>query len=298
MNHVTGKENVLDFPEREIKNKERSICASGFFSIPNELADKLCSTRLSDQKHRVLFAVMRRTIGYHKLVDWVSLEQLHEMTDIKKPNLSKTIKTLLERRILIREGRKLGINQTVSEWVDKVRTLSKQITKVMPIDNDCYADRQPNHEQKVMPMDNAVIQTDNNCYADRQPQKNTILQNTNIKKRNKKKTLKPPDQKSSTPPVDFSVFEGITSEQISELKRIRKANKGGPISQRVANQLAKEFIRARQYGFTLDDCLTEWETRSWKSFKAAWVAPKELYHSKPYPDFHSGDTSWAKDLGW
>ncbi|BCL70547.1 hypothetical protein TUMSATVNIG1_25100 [Vibrio nigripulchritudo] len=294
MNHVTGKENVLDFPEREIENKERSICVSGFFSIPNELADKLCSTRLSDQEHRVLFAVMRRTIGYHKLVDWVSLEQLHEMTDIKKPNLSKTIKTLLERRILVREGRKLGINPTVSEWVNKARTLSKQITKVMPIDNDCYANRQPDHEQKVMPMDNAVIQTDNNCYADRQPQKNTILQNTNIKKRNKKKTLKPPDQKSSPPPVDFSVFEGITSEQISELKRIRKANKGGPISQRVANQLAKEFIRARQYGFTLDDCLTEWETRSWKSFKAAWVAPK----SKSYPDFHNGDTSWAKDLGW
>ncbi|BDU31188.1 hypothetical protein TUMSATVNIG1_17970 [Vibrio nigripulchritudo] len=187
MNHVTGKENVLDFPEREIENKERSICVSGFFSIPNELADKLCSTRLSDQEHRVLFAVMRRTIGYRKLVDWVSLEQLHEMTDIKKPNLSKTIKTLLERRILIREGRKLGINPTVSEWVDKVRTLSKQITKVMPIDNDCYADRQPDHEQKVMPMDNAVIQTDNNCYADRQPQKNTILQNTDIKKETKKR---------------------------------------------------------------------------------------------------------------
>ncbi len=64
MNHVTGKENVLNFPERENESKERSICASGFFSISNDLADKLCSTRLSDQEHRVLFAVMRRTIGY------------------------------------------------------------------------------------------------------------------------------------------------------------------------------------------------------------------------------------------
>lgn len=70
--------------------------------------------------------------------------------------------------------------------------------------------------------------------------------------------------------VDFSVL-GFSKEQIKELKRIRKANKGGSLSQRVVNSLAKEFDLAMQKGFSIDELLTEWEVRSWKSFKAEWI---------------------------
>lgn len=79
--------------------------------------------------------------------------------------------------------------------------------------------------------------------------------------------------KSPSAPVDFSVF-GMTDHQVSEVKRIRKLNKGGPITQRVANALSKEFHEAATKGFTFDELLTEWEVRGWKAFKAEWVKPK------------------------
>ncbi len=70
--------------------------------------------------------------------------------------------------------------------------------------------------------------------------------------------------------VDFSLIK-MGDEELTELKRIRRKNKGGAITQRVANALAKEFDLARSNGLSNDDILTEWEVRGWKSFKAEWV---------------------------
>jgi hypothetical protein len=91
--------------------------------------------------------------------------------------------------------------------------------------------------------------------------------------RSKKKEEEVRTEKEDKQPaiaVDFSVMQ-MTDDELSELKRIRRKNKGGTISQRVANELAKQFMLAATMGHSYDDCLTEWETRSWKSFKAEWM---------------------------
>lgn len=76
--------------------------------------------------------------------------------------------------------------------------------------------------------------------------------------------------------VDYSVMQ-MSDDELSELKRIRKnANKGKAITQRVVNELAKQFMLAVNMGYSYDEILTEWETRGWKSFKAEWLKPKQL----------------------
>lgn len=66
----------------------------------------------------------------------------------------------------------------------------------------------------------------------------------------------------------------MTDEQVEEVKRIRRKNRGGAITQRVVNGLAKEFELAAKIGWGPEDILSEWELRGWKSFKAEWVKPK------------------------
>lgn len=73
--------------------------------------------------------------------------------------------------------------------------------------------------------------------------------------------------------VDFSQM-AMSTDQIDELKRIRAKNKGGAITQRVANALSVEFGLAKAMGYTSDEILTEWELRGWKSLKAEWMTPK------------------------
>lgn len=87
--------------------------------------------------------------------------------------------------------------------------------------------------------------------------------------------------------VDFSIFQ-MSEYELSELKRIRKSNKGGKITQRVANELAKQFFQAAEMGYSFDESLTEWETRGWKSFKSEWLNAKAG---------QANNDSWHEDLG-
>lgn len=82
--------------------------------------------------------------------------------------------------------------------------------------------------------------------------------------------------------IDFSPL-CMTGEQISEVKRIRRKTKGGALTQRVVNGLAKEFELAAKIGWGPEDILSEWELRGWKSFKAEWVSPKSQPNGKPRP---------------
>lgn len=74
--------------------------------------------------------------------------------------------------------------------------------------------------------------------------------------------------------VDYSVFDANES-QCEEIKRIRKINNkgkaGATLTQRVANSIAEELRKAVADGFDVESCLTEWEDRGWRTFKAEWM---------------------------
>ena len=99
--------------------------------------------------------------------------------------------------------------------------------------------------------------------------------------------------------VDFSILN-MTDEQVKEVKRIRKANKGGSISQRTANGLAKEFNQARANGFSIEESLTEWDVRDWKSFKSEWMGNKyatyQQSNGQGQSAFDKDDTSWGDEF--
>lgn len=106
---------------------------------------------------------------------------------------------------------------------------------------------------------------------------------------------KPTSKKPPAEAVDFSVF-GLPESDIKEIKRIRRQNKGGKITQRVANGLAKEFQAAMQMGYTMDYLLTEWETRGWKSFKAEWVSNRSQAGFNRQPELDNDSTDWINGI--
>lgn len=115
-----------------------------------------------------------------------------------------------------------------------------------------------------------------NERADGRPVERTANDQSNDDIRKKESKEGNNGKKKTTPPaVDFSVFN-VSDDQISELKRIRRKNKGGSMSQRVVDALAKHFQDAQEMGYTFDELLTEWDFRGWKSFKSEWITPKNL----------------------
>lgn len=79
------------------------------------------------------------------------------------------------------------------------------------------------------------------------------------------------DQKSEELNFDQFRMMDMTEGQINELKKIRRDNKGGKITQRVINALAKEFNLSIDRGLSIEDILDEWASRGWKSYKDEWI---------------------------
>ncbi|MBI4528142.1 MAG: replication protein [Deltaproteobacteria bacterium] len=73
---------------------------NGFFRIANELAEALARVNLSPYESRILWFVIRRTYGFNKKMDRISLSQFVGGTGIRQQNIARTLKALLGRQIL------------------------------------------------------------------------------------------------------------------------------------------------------------------------------------------------------
>jgi phage replication O-like protein O len=117
--------------EQEEQGREyvKADTDNGYYRVANELALALCKTHLNDTQGRLLEAVKVKTFGFNKSMDWVCNAQLSELTGIAENHIA-TIKTsLFARKILIKEGRKIGINPVVSEWIKDPKLLKQGVIK-------------------------------------------------------------------------------------------------------------------------------------------------------------------------
>tara|TARA_R110000782_G_C14819187_1_gene413752 strand:- start:19112 stop:19912 length:801 start_codon:yes stop_codon:yes gene_type:complete len=125
---------------------------------------------------------------------------------------------------------------------------------------------------------------DNQRSTNDQPtinQPSTTNKNVNKEKNEKNEiSLVKPTPKDDLSYEPFFIL-GMDQVQIDEVKQIRKDNKGGKITQRIINALAKEFSEAKALGLTNEGILNEWASRGWKSFKAEWTQQAK-----------SGNTGW------
>lgn len=248
---------IVNFPQQKDEQQHqghdyvKADTDNGYYRVANELGLALCKVHLSDRESRLVQAIMLKTFGWQKATDWVCNSQLSELTDIGITHISSIKKALKDRNIIITDGRKIGINPVVSQWLLVKKELNKN--NLPRLNKTPKQVKQTPKQVKNTPQTGAH-------------KRKTLTTKDNIK--NKQKDSSPTKKIS----IDFSVINGISEEQVFELERIRKANKGGGLTQRVVNQLAKEFEQAIQYGLQLEDCLTEWEVRGWKSFKSEWVA--------------------------
>ncbi len=102
----------------------------GYTRIANDLLDAFVAYRLSGEEMKVLLFIMRKTYGYKKTNDYIALSQFVDATDMKKSNVVRAIKKLVDKNIVIKKDNKLGINKNNEDW----KPLSKKITTVIKKD--------------------------------------------------------------------------------------------------------------------------------------------------------------------
>jgi phage replication O-like protein O len=97
---------------------------NGFLKIANEIVEALARTNLSAYQARVLWVIFRKTYGFGKKEDWISNSQMVESTGLHKAHISRTVRDLADRNIVIKRGNKIGFQKDYQQW----RELPKGVT--------------------------------------------------------------------------------------------------------------------------------------------------------------------------
>jgi phage replication O-like protein O len=105
----------------------------GFVRIHHAIMERLAQTELTGRQARILWALLRRTYGYNKKEDAISLSQFCDDTRLKKAHASVTLKELVERHIIYRKdagaGRghvaTYGFNKYFEQWLESEQAEEK-----------------------------------------------------------------------------------------------------------------------------------------------------------------------------
>lgn len=102
----------------------------GYTRIANELLDAVIACRFSARQFAIVMAVIRRTYGFNKKSDEISLSQFESMTGIAKRNVCVVLQELQDMGVLlVAEGhsaRNISINKSYKKWGFLNQELSNQ----------------------------------------------------------------------------------------------------------------------------------------------------------------------------
>jgi phage replication O-like protein O len=76
----------------------------GYVKIANELWDALCKTRIPGECRQVLDCIIRKTFGWNKKEDRISYSQMARMTGLKRENVIRAIKRLVQMKIVLKNN--------------------------------------------------------------------------------------------------------------------------------------------------------------------------------------------------
>jgi phage replication O-like protein O len=109
----------------------------GHIDIANEIVDHLSSYHLSGNEWMILWVVLRKTWGWHKKEDAISLTQFEKTTHLSRPSVKEALNKLVGKKVLVVGKKVLGINtysfnKLYSQWVVGKKVLVGFSVKLVP----------------------------------------------------------------------------------------------------------------------------------------------------------------------
>lgn len=123
---------------------------NGFTRIANEILEHLTFPGINGSEYRIAIFVIRKTYGFGKKKDRISLTQFQKGTYMNRPQAVRTIKSLVSKRILLKEKGVYVFNKNWEEWVVFKRIPSIQIDTTASIQTDTKGSIQKDtHKRKT-----------------------------------------------------------------------------------------------------------------------------------------------------
>lgn len=126
---------------------------NGYTAIANELVEALARFRIPGEARQVLDLIFRKTYGFNKIEDRISLTQFMAGTGLKKSNVCRSIDKLVKMNIIIQSDNgdinKYRFNKDFSTWqplskqIPRGKALSEPITNIIQSDNQGVSEAIP-----------------------------------------------------------------------------------------------------------------------------------------------------------
>ena len=104
---------------------------NGFTRVANEILEHLTLPGINGSEYRIAIFVIRKTYGFGKKKDKISLTQFQKGTSMKRVNAVRTIQSLVVKRILLKEGSSYVFNKNWEDWVVVKRLHTKERKKLI-----------------------------------------------------------------------------------------------------------------------------------------------------------------------
>ncbi|MDU3947731.1 MAG: replication protein [Haemophilus parainfluenzae] len=207
------------------------------FQIPNSVIDELLA-KLTCAELKCYLFVVRKTKGWNKESDSISVSQFMEVTGLSNRSVITACESLVEMGLLERSGGERKLNTYSVKAFDISQTGEKS-------SSDKTGENFSQTGEKSSSDLVKKVHTQNN-------NKNTIQNN------NKKNT-----KKSES---DLLAEFGIVGQLAEDFLKLRKA-KNAPITETALKGFQREAAKA---GIYLSDAITIAIERNWRGFSASW----------------------------
>ena len=108
---------------------------NGYAKIAVEIIDRLQCLYLTPNEWKIFWVVIRKTYGWHKNEDKISISQFSQLTGLSRPNAHRSIKSLVAKSILVAKSSTLGIvysfNKFYSQWSSSYTATSSKIENTL-----------------------------------------------------------------------------------------------------------------------------------------------------------------------
>ncbi len=115
---------------------------NGYTMLANELLEAYSMIRVSGEENQLFWFIIRKTYGFKKKEDAISLSQFSIGTGINKPNVCRALSNLIKKNLIIKNDNGLitsyRIQKDYAKWkaLSKKIRLSKEIIDPINIDNN------------------------------------------------------------------------------------------------------------------------------------------------------------------
>jgi phage replication O-like protein O len=264
----------------EIINFERPVVkadlGNGYDRLAHDITDSLALNiaKLSGCEYQIIFAIVGKTYRFHKKLDWIANSQLCDKTGMSKNHVSKTMKSLISKNIIVRNGKTIGLNNIVSEWGSA--QLSSKVNQ--SVNNDKLTNQCTKVNQSVYAVNQLGIKST--------PITPPHKKETNTKETNTKETI------YSTLPKN-GIFSPNQSTKIPEHFPVTNEMKSWALENKITVDLETETTQF------VDHFISKGETREdWFAAWRMWMRNSKKFNSgSNYKNKSQPENFAKKDYG-